>query len=437
MPTKFHITPTQTQAVRPLLAYMKDNLDENLLLSQDRMATFLRRTNLNLMYAIPTSRPGVIKPILDPVPLPGPCLNILPEDRPAVPKYAVSSPEDFRGQGKDHFLSLVQHILSQTVQKPIELYVPHHTRRAERTTGGTFQIYVWSAPETGGGHCTSNVPEKMWGHYVGCRDESFNYTGHGIALTHEGYTWGELSKHSLYIYQDIVDRHTVDDLCIFAYMLKQAAELYASTDWSKIDEIKEEERLRAEQEVIRRMAKRTADRARKRAARTIKDLEAAIKTKQEEWFELNNQVAVAKADLTEEGIEDKFLGEFNRLKDFEQIETARFEGNTLIVTTKPLNSHDRRNGNDYHLGPIEMKMSFGGYTSVYMKSLNKGRNRRTLPHCSEGAGEVCLGNISKELNSYTSNFEMLAAVSMMLSFIQNGVDTGDPWGRNLLNFPRL
>jgi len=132
-----------------------------------------------------------------------------------------------------------------------------------------------------------------------------------------------------------------------------------------------------------------------------------------------------------------FMNDYDKITKSSKVRSVSIKDDVLTIHTKRITGNDRKRRRNYDLGSLEIKLGFGGNRVVYAKSLDYNA---TLPHCRgrsfEGGTNICQGNIQDELAAYLSNYEIMAAFTLILAFFEKGCDSDDQWGARISNFPR-
>lgn len=432
---KYQITYSQYIGYEDKLSYLPENTTEGetLTLSPARLKTFLKKTGLVVRRVLRTGEPNLLalelinKPILHPS-----VLELMPP--PIIAKHPIWT-RRYDGRREGDFSAIVQQIVTPFVKKPIMFTVPH--ARAEPIPEDTemFHVKVWSSPTDNAGRYIT-PPREMWEDRLGCRSEGFPASGEGLPLMHNDFCFGELHKNVLYISFDAVHEGTRADQRIMVRMLMQAMETYKATNWRTFNADREKLMAEAEERSLVQFARNSSDRAASRNRDALNKVESDVKALRKSLFDKEREAATLKLNEGGVDIQELVLSEFRKLKEgYANIQKASFNGSALTVITSPINSISANNNHHYHLGRVKIVIPFDNAGSIYMTDPDHGRR---IPHtgCAE-RGQTCLGNVATDVASYMSNYEMLAAVSLMLAFLERGINTGDDWGRYLKNFPDL
>jgi len=430
---KYRIEYSQYIGYEDQLSYMPETMGETLMLTKARFKTFLAKTGLKVNY-IERYSTGVSSVNLSPSSILAPRVHELFGLRTDIPKYPIKV-SSWDGCAKKKHMAILQNILAPVVKRRVHITVPHHEQRSPTTSKSEFKIFVWSSPA----YKEQSVPSTMFGQSVGCRDSGYGPSGEGIPLEHDGFVFGELFPNCLYIHFDAVHKDRVQDRIIFAEMMLIVAATLSGTDMTKFEAQRAERVAKAELEAFKSFTRQSIKRVETRHAKELKVLDSEIRRMHKQIFDLERTAAVIRAggkDGGADAIEKQVLEEFEKLKGgFANIEEAKFSGDELTVVTAPINSVCKRTGNHYHLGRVKIKLPFSNAGSIYMTSV--GQNK-CIPHAEDRTtGKTCLGTAESDIRSYMANYEMLAAVSMMLAFLEGGIDTEDMWGRKLKEFPNL
>ncbi len=362
-----------------------------------------------------------------------------------VPDFPLNLDSYFDGRESEKYRFLTQKILGPVIPKPIAIEVPHSST-SEEIPEGDFQVKIWSGPHSS----VRNVrpPLQLYGEEVYCRDKAYTFTGEGLAIIEDGYCVAELFPNCLYIHHDAVDSGNNASQIIYGRILQAAATLFKATDFETFKADAAARKLRLEEDALRDFASKSIIRVKSRNRAEIAALNTVVKTQRAELFKSERALHILKqGDAAQKTITDQIMDEFKKLREgYAGIQEAKFEGNRLIVITSPLNSHCNRTGDDYHLGRVKLSLPFGepdddsdDYDAdddvVFMTTADE---HKRLPHTGCATrGVVCLGSAHSEIYGYTANYEMLAAVTFMIAFLETAVDAEDDWGMYINNFPNL
>lgn len=432
---KYAVTFRQYIGYEPKLTYMPETMGETLYLTARRLKTFLAKTGLKVLYTEATDVPNVQNVKLAAgTPLRPEVMETFTFSE-AVPKFPVTVPRGrFDGQSKDQFTALVQQLLSPVIKRPIIFTVPHARHSAVPTNPDEFQVYVWSTSDPDRSRHIK-PPAELYGTKVDCRCDAYGPTI-GVPIYVDEFMVAECLPNGLYISFDAVHEGTTNELIIFSHIMQAAANIYATVNFKHFDANREKSLAQAEERSLVEFAKRSVARVESRNKSEIRTLEAQTRAMQKELFNAERALATLRGREAGVDIEKQVLEEFRKLKaGFANIQEAKFVGTNLVVITAPINSIAAANGHHYHLGRVKISLPFDGGGNVYMTDPDKGRR---IPHtgCRE-RGNTCLGNAHNEVTSYMANYEMLAAVTFMLAFLERGININDDWGKYLTRFPDL
>jgi hypothetical protein len=274
----------------------------------------------------------------------------------------------------EKFSEIIRRTLLPILQRDITFSVPHK-ESAAYASDGPFQIYVWSYP-AGFTSKTVDAPLRVWNLPVACRDdwlipkESFfgRIMGVGkksVTITDGQYTVATLFPNALYIHHDIVHIGSEKELELFAVLLMKAAALIASPDeWKQLEERIAAAKADAEKQAFRDIivASVTA-----RATRNETAIKAAIKKARD----LREQYFAAERELftLEQMGQDPIVAQQKFIAEFEKLQQGKVPG-VLGITIDPDDSehlvihfddiivdHPIRRGVRHHLGKYDSTLN--------------------------------------------------------------------------------
>lgn len=348
-------------------------------------------------------------------------------------KSATCSP-NYYGDAKADFLALVQNILVPEIDKDVEL-VSCGVSVREYNPIRIFKVYSWATPDMDHnmGRLGKRSPTRLFERRVYDRSEPFRPSGKGLPIMHGDYCLGELFENALYIHHSACASGDEDTKIIFATILQQAAALHKSTDFSKLEEKLAELRTQEEMKALQTFVHNSANRNKLRADAQVKAAQKEIRELREKLGKLHRDVAHAQANIGDIDFAAYAVMEYQKLKEFDKVESVKFYDNELTVITNPITSYCKHDDCYYNLGRVKLVLPFG--TRDYLCMYSADDQYKRMPHSDGDSHEICLGNAYEEIMAYAANFEMMTLVAFMIAFLTNGIDTEDEWGQYLKNFP--
>jgi hypothetical protein len=363
--------------------------------------------------------------------------------------------KQFNGEGQDKFAYLVSRILGPTVNRKIIFSVPHGVRQPYSNLGG-FQVYVWSTPdETCHRDHDGWTPSCIWGYNVDHIHGPFRpdpmRPDAGMLIKDGDYAVAELFENALYIHHDLVHESTADALHIMARVLQEAANYVRNPEKLKDEICKAREaylqKQQAEFEALVQKAipsraenrKGNMDAARREVARL-----------RQQCFEAERKLfGLEHAMLDPAVVAERFRSEFAKLQQgkvafVEKVE-FRVDGDDvpqMHVYTSELTAKDTRSGKTYVLGHYRIELNLDAKKDEYdeyydstIKMFNLDRQPEDYHHPHvDTDGTPCLGNLGQQLPEYVAHFEIEAAITLAIAFLQT-LNPDDGGWVYIQNFP--
>lgn len=416
------------------LTYMPEDLTRGLPieLNARRLETFLKRTN---QIVVNTNEvvPNHFLVELSTVAVSGSDeLQALMNSTPTT-KTATCS-RTYYGSSKAEYLALVQNVLVPALDKDVELTACSMSLR-EYTPTGPFRLYTWCSPDMDHrqGRLGKRPPSRLYDKRVYDRSEPFRPSGKGLPLMHGDYCFAELFENAVYIHHNAPANGDEASKIIFAKMLKEIGEVHKGTDFSKLSERLEELRAEEEARALRNFVTHSANRNELRSEAQVKAASIEIRELRAKLDKLYRDVAHAKANIGDIDFAAYAVTEYQKLKEFDKVESVKFHGDELTVITNPITSYCKHSTDYYNLGRVKLILPFG--TRDYLRMYSADDERQRMPHTDADDHSICLGNAYEEIMAYAANYEMMTLVSFMIAFLTNGIDTDDEWGKYLKDFP--
>jgi len=332
--------------------------------------------------------------------------------------------------------------LSPTLRRKILFEVPHGSSRecAER---GAFQIYVWSTPHHGIVR-NSTPPVKLWGNPVDCRDPAFQPAEHtlGVNIWDGAYSVAELFPNALYIHHDLVETGSNNELKILSHLLNETIRLLNDpVGFNALVERAREEWEQTQRTIFTTLVEHSiparSDRHREAVTAAQDKINAALASlaaAERELFGLQQSV------LDPKSVAQRFEAEILKIQQggvalVEKILFRNGEGEVprLCVRTKEITSVNPKTNKTHLLGRYEIIFDLQNTEHIRFNNLDRRPDNCHGPHLNEH-GAPCLGNIRRDLTGYLGHFEVEAAITLAIAFLQSP-NPDDAWGRNILLFP--
>lgn len=354
----------------------------------------------------------------------------------------------FNGEGKDVFATIASRLLGPILQRKIILNVPHG-RSQEYSPRGAFQIHVWSTPHH---HLRSSIepPRTIWGIPTHFREVAFqprepHHEG-SIFLQDGDYIVAELMENALYIHHDLVHNGFDSNFELFARLMEKTAEQMLGTEhWEGL-------RLQAQEVFAKRQRETFAAFVQKSIPQRASRHEEAVQTARQKADKARRACVEAERELfnLQQAANDPKLVAKHFQEEFSRLSKRLLDGvmsitlhehngsHHLRVRTTELTAYNRNTGKTHLLGHFEiiLHLDDGRVLFINLDRMSDGRrdNAAHAPHVDSN-GVPCLGNIQTELGTYIAHYELEAAITLSIAFLQTGADDSDSLGREIHTFP--
>lgn len=360
--------------------------------------------------------------------------------RSRVPEHPFSF-VSWDGQNKRAVGYLASRMLMSVVGRAVELLVPHKAD-AEYRADGAFRIHIWSTPDAR--LCRmQKPPQKIWGIPVDCRDDAFQPSGvpEGIAISDGPYVVAELRKNALYIHHDIVQTGSGNEFALLYRILEEAREYLADPLRYDAALASSRDAYQAHQQATYRELVRRAIPVRAERDKVVLDAarEDAARKRAAYFAAERHLFGLEQSSGKPEDIARRFTDELAKIQrgGVRQVVGLFFEDvgkalPLLHVETEELRVRNPRTGILHVIGRFDITFDLenGGVRFKNRDRLCAGMH---APHVN-GDGAPCLGTIKRELPAYLAHFEIEAAITLALAFLQ-AVDPDDSWGAKVAYFP--
>ena len=352
----------------------------------------------------------------------------------------------WNGNQQGRFVHMTKEILSPVVKKNIRLAVPHKEVQEPRENG-SLNIWIWSSPlPMAGGEV--RPPETMWGIPVDCRDSAFPPTFMGeVIFCDEGYAVAEfINGSNLYIFHDIAEKGTENELKIYQKILEYVLDIFASRD-KELSELRGEgrERYIADQRVkyIQECSRRTSV--------LIKKTEEGIRGNEKRLGELQKEIVVKAREIrgamlkleqirrAHGNMDEMYTIEFNKICQIPKVRHIVMRSGIIEVLTDTLCCRNPNTKLLHEIGKFNIKVFMNGdngcvrWFNLTRMVVGYGGQEMNAPHVY-GAGNACMGNTSETFPQLIATCEYAACIFLAIQFIES-VNIDDGAGRHIVNWP--
>jgi hypothetical protein len=343
-------------------------------------------------------------------------------------KVNVLSWQGADGSFKSKFIEMVKSILGEYVKRDINLYVPNARAQAPNDANDEFNVYIWSAPESGGPDSRFLVPRTLWG-----LTPPHGAPGHFIAwdkgakiVTDEGDEVGYFNHNNLYVCLDIVEQDSPSALEFCRTYLTKSVSImkngYRPPNWyDHVDKYVKVCLQRDEQ-------------AKKQAADNLKKEQDRARQARQQYIDAVRQAERCERLMSgeEHSLDErkaKLTKEFVNLREIAFIESVNFKGNSLVIETDPLYVEDPRTKKLHALNRFRITIDPDeGRVRMATKGTPVVAHRGgpcQAPHVFTADGDQCWGNVGQTVQDLIARYEYPALVSLVINFLQSvNVDDG-------------
>lgn len=351
--------------------------------------------------------------------------------------HLFEQPRDaFEGECWITFSYLVSRILGPVVKRKITFSVPHGYHHEYNSRGG-FQVYVWSTPSADTSRDTV-PPTHIMGYEVDRRDECFLplpvRKNAGVLIKDGGYAVAELLENALYIHHDLVHRGSENAFRMMARILEEAAKILQNptTLANKIAKARAPY-IEKQKNAFSDLVKRAIPERTLRHKSMLENARKEATERRKEYFDAERKVfGLTQAVIDPVAVESKFRAEFAKLQEgrvefVEKVELEARKGTPLIhVYTSAITAVNPRTGDTHLMGHYNMVVDLdidreADNEDLMIRMFNLDRVTEDTkchhPHVDE-EGIPCLGNLCEQLPEYIAHFELEAAVTLAIAFLQ-------------------
>jgi len=353
-------------------------------------------------------------------------ISTVPDCRPAAAMGSSKSVFDhgFQGRLQSVVRSLVQAVLAPAAGR--DVYIKHCQGTCEKPLDdGMFHIFLHSAPV---GRACVQAPERLWGHRLIKRENSFLPSGRGLPIVEQpsGFAVGELVDNNLYIYPELVEYGTKSEARLLARLLTEVrrwmsngtpsavAERYVDECWSQIEGFLDNASKES-----------TAAEARK-AEEALRQALRVAQASEKDLYQLE-------ASPSEE------LGrEFDELCSIPKVLSVQVNDKVIVVTTDTLYCVDTRTRLRHEIGAFEIHIPTSSSSSILWFNRTRhvqvaDKQKMQAPHVAFN-GHACLGNTKDLFPMLINKRELATAVQLAIAFIES-VNVDDRWGTHISKWP--
>lgn len=379
------------------------------------------------------------------------------------PKVEIN---EWSGAGdSDSFSEIAKEILAPLLQN-IYISVPHGNMSRLRNDD-SFKIQIWSTAMLGEGAEKVDVPAKIYGVQVDCRDRGFGPSNSDKSIKvfycpHSGYAVAELfENNNLFIHYDICHHGTRRELEIFKILLRNVF------DWITIEnyEIPTEKILKEIEEIqidgsknrelfVNALYSSDFDDATNKLLKSIDSDKKAVTTCQhalkEALAEKQRAFSVLEhTSMNEQKTIEIYEKEFDKLLSVPGVLGIDISDGKICVYTKMIRITYR--DIVYRIGKFRIEIPTEGDVKglKFFNLTNNGEGpgrtnprgfdansefNRHHPHV-KSSGHACLGNIGEAMMEYISSYQYSVVIILAIKFLET-VEYDDSAGRGILWWPK-
>lgn len=408
------------------------------------MEELLKRTGMIMSERYGSTKKSVEWAVLAPKPdLPGDVAKLFTDEAMLVHPFQVAH---FEGDGKNTFSYLVSRMLGPVVGRKIIFGTPNlysHSRYHPYDNRGGFQVYVWSTPDENDVRTYYGPHQRIWGNVVdddgggNAFQMSSPRSDAGVLIKDGDYAVAELLENALYIYHNLAYRCTPDALRIMARVLQEAAKYLREPEMFAGELRKIREAYFAQQkEAFEALVQRAIPNRAERRSDDIAVVKGKIARLRKEYFEAERTLfGLQHAAIDPAIVAERFRSEIAKLQEGKVALVERVEFRTMgempqiHAYTLELSATDPDDGRVYLLGRYRIVLNLAyeenDANPILMFNLDRQPGGFHHPHVDED-GVPCLGNLDEQLPEYIAHFEIEAAITLAIAFLQtvNPEDNG-------------
>jgi len=336
---------------------------------------------------------------------------------------------NFNGCSQSKFSYLLSRMLGPVVKRKILFDTPHGYQKPYQPRGA-FQVHVYSTPH---GDDFDHAPRKIWGYDVYSRD-AFVPEGvkedAGVLIKDGDYAVAELFENALYIHHDLVHSGTDNEFRIMARLLQEVVKILDDPEVFA-EELRKARTvfMEAQQKLFERIVQGSIPKRTQRTNTQLVEARENADRLRKEYFEANRHLfGLQNALLDPKVVAGRFREELEKLQQGKVacVEKVVLNGDDdryseLEVYTTELTARYPREDTEYLLGRyrIVLRLDYDADCDglITMFNLDRQPEGNHHPHV-EANGRPCLGNLSTELPEYVAHFEIEAAITLAIAFLQ-------------------
>lgn len=369
-----------------------------------------------------------------------------------VPREVSVRVESWDGENKEKFRTIAKEVFS-LIGVDVSIYVPHNSTK-DPVNNDKINIIIWSAKSGPNG---KDVPERIWGIPVDCRDKAFPPTQAKENIIYDGdYAVAELvDGNNLYIFHDIVHKGTDSEMKIFRMILENSLKIISPDVFAEILRKKELEK-EFQQELSQKkmskyhdvMKKHYVDICLERFSNQVKEMEGEVESGKDEIQELQNDL-IEKIRETQDlekrlshlkgekkEIKKELEVEFEKLLEVPKVLNVLTNADGLVeVFTDTLYCKDPRTNNVHEIGKFKISISQSGGLrwENLTRRVDAYKDRQMAPHIWSD-GKACLGNMDSVFPELLANYEYSILAQMAIQFVES-VNVDDAAGKHINKWP--
>ena len=380
--------------------------------------------------------------------------GIMPADKDQAFLEYPFKVDKFNGHSREMFGYLVSRMLGPIVKRKIILEVPHGHYH-EYNDRGAFQVYIWSSSHPDAMR-NRNTPWQIWGYDVGCEENAFSPIVNGemgVFIKDGNYTVAELRENALYVHHDLVHYSEDSAFRLMRDLLNIVGDKLSNPAVFKqeLENVREEYREKQRNIFSELILKSIPQRSQrnKLEIKSAKEKAARLRT---EYLEAERKVFGLEKSLVDPNkVADQFKKEFAKLQSgtIEMVDGVEvvfnYDGSFIQVLTKEIRVENPHTQKIHSLGRFKINLYLEAESNANIRILRRDGevdeddqdedddNVMIHPHVDED-GYPCLGNLSEVLPGYIAHYEVEAAVSLAIAFLQT-VNLTDAYQTDLSVYP--
>ena len=323
----------------------------------------------------------------------------------------------------------------------------------EPSPRGAFQIYLGARATE---ECTLREITGIFGHTFTCGDNRvfrqptapfIDEDALGVFIMDGEVAVAELLPNALYIHHSLFCCNTAEALAAFQAILDRALVMHALDDKERAKlHRKALRQLRQRQDkLLAEVVERSIPKRLKRDAGKIEQAEARSAQLLKEYFDAEREAFVLRSTLhSRSRAAEQFVSEIKKLQSGLVYKVERVaigpqdRARHIDVFTDVIYARDQRSSKLHRIGKFQIRFMLEQPPDDHWARFTNldgqpaGRNQHA-PHV-DGNGRPCLGTIKRELPGYIANYEIEAATTLAIAFLES-VDVTDAWGQNIIYFP--